>query len=336
MNAMNSIRDIKLIFLMSLVFVLSVFSLPKNGLAQEINDYSSDFTIEMTPNNPGPGEQVSAKIVSYQFDVERSDIKWTLNDKLIAQGSGEKAVSFVTPSFGGESRLMVEITTDTGIKTSKTKKFIGNDIDFLWEAHTSAPSGYKGKALPGYKSIIKISAVPHLFISGVSLPASSFIYDWSLNYKDLKDSSGIGRNYFLIKLSDFGDYAVGLKVSSRDKRVSFQKFLHLSAENSEPKVIFYKDDPLEGPFYGKSLRNSVNLSSKEITIRAEPFFFNNNQGDTSYQWKMNGENVNSGKKPNTLSLRAEKDSGKAEVGLEIKKTGEDFIQMAEEFLKVIF
>lgn len=333
---MNTVRDIKLIFLISFLLISSLFSLPKNGLAQEINDYSSDFTIEMIPNDPGPGEQVSAKIVSYQFDVERSVIKWMLNDKLIARGTGVKAVNFVAPSFGGESHLTVEIITDAGIKTSKTKKFIGDDIDFLWEAQTSAPAGYKGKTLPGYKSIIKISAVPHLFFSGAPLPVSSLIYDWSLNYTDLKDSSGPGRNSFLVKLSDFGDYTIGLKVSSRDRRASFQKFLHLSAENADPKVIFYKDDPLEGPFYGKSLRNSVNLSSKEISIRAEPYFFNNSQGDISYQWKMNGENIKSGKKPNTLSLRAEKDSGTAEVGLEIKKIGEDFTQMAEEFLKVIF
>ena len=323
-------------FLIISLLISFVFYLPKNGLAQEINDYSSDFSIEIIPNNPGPGEQVSAKIVSYQFDVDRSAIKWTLNDRLIAQGTGKKAVNFVAPSFGGESRLTIDITTDAGVKTSKTKKFTGNDIDFLWEAKTSAPAGYKGKTLPGYKSIIKISAIPHLFLSGNYLPASSVIYDWSLNYKDLNDPSGLGKNSFLVKLSDFGDYTVGLKVSSRDKRTSFQKFLHLSAENAEPKVVFYKDDPLEGPFYGKSWRNKVNLPSQEITIRAEPYFFNNEKGDVSYQWKMNEESVKPSKKPNTLSLRSEKNSGTAEIGLEIKKTGEDFTQMAEEFLKVIF
>ena len=37
------------VFLISLTLTLALFSLPKNGLAQEINDYSSDFTIELVP-----------------------------------------------------------------------------------------------------------------------------------------------------------------------------------------------------------------------------------------------------------------------------------------------
>ena len=59
---------------------------------------------------------------------------------------------FVLPNLGKESILTVNIVTNQGVKTSKTKKFSGSDIDFLWEANTSVPAGYKGKALAGEKS----------------------------------------------------------------------------------------------------------------------------------------------------------------------------------------
>jgi len=66
-------------FLIISLLISFVFCLPKNGLAQEINDYSSDFSIELVPDNPRPNQAVSAKIVSYQFDINRSDITWILN-----------------------------------------------------------------------------------------------------------------------------------------------------------------------------------------------------------------------------------------------------------------
>src|SRR3989338_6078507 len=120
-------------FLIISLLISFVFCLPKNGLAQEINDYSSDFSIELVPDNPRPNQAVSAKIVSYQFDINRSDITWILDGKTVASGTGEKTADFVLPSLGQESVLTVSIVTNEGVKTSKTKKFSGGDIDFLWK-----------------------------------------------------------------------------------------------------------------------------------------------------------------------------------------------------------
>ena len=78
------------VFLISLLLILSVFSLPKNGLAQEINEYNSEFTIELVPSDPKPNDLVFAKVVSYQFDINRSVITWILDGKIIAQGAGKK------------------------------------------------------------------------------------------------------------------------------------------------------------------------------------------------------------------------------------------------------
>src|SRR3989338_5770644 len=124
------------VFLIALLAVSAVFVFSKNGLAQEINDYSSDFSIELVPDNPRPGQAVSAKVVSYQFDINRSDITWILDGKTIVSGTGKKTDDFVLPSLGQESVLTVSIVTNEGVKTSKTKKFSGSDIDFLWEART--------------------------------------------------------------------------------------------------------------------------------------------------------------------------------------------------------
>ena len=324
------------VFLISLTLTLALFSLPKNGLAQEINDYSSDFTIELVPDNPRPNQAVSAKVISYQFDVNRSAITWILDGKTIASGTGEKTADFVLPPLGKESVLTVNIITNQGVKTSKIKKFSGSDIDFLWSANTSVPAGYRGKALAGRKAFIKITALPHLYLASGPVSRSNLVYDWTFNYKNLPDDSGADKNTLLIRLNDLGDYVIGVKVSTKDKRTSFQKFLHLSAEGVSPKAVFYKDDPLEGPFYGRALGNKISLETKDINIRAEPYFFNQENGKVAYKWSMNGKSVKLGKKPNTISLVSEESSGQARISFEMEKEVENSLQSAETATNIAF
>lgn len=324
------------VFLIIPLLISSLFSLPKNVLAQEINDYSSDFSIELVPDNPRPNQAVSAKIVSYQFDVNRSAITWTLDGKTIASGTGEKTADFVLPPLGKESILMVNIVTNQGVKTSKTRKFSGSDIDFLWSANTSVPAGYKGKALAGRKAFVKITALPHLYLASGAVSRSNLIYDWTFNYKNLPDDSGADKNTLLVRLNDLGDYVIGVKVSTKNQRASFQKFLHLSAEGVSPKAFFYADDPLEGPFYGKALGGKISLKAKDINIRAEPYFFNNENGKTAYRWSMNDKGVKSGKKPNTISLVAEESSGQARISFEMEKEVENSLQTVETSANIAF
>ena len=324
------------IFFISLLAVSAVFTFSKYGLAQEINDYSSDFTIELVPDNPRPDQAVSAKVISYQFDVDRSEINWILDGKTIAGGQGKKTADFVLPSLGKESILTVNIVTNQGVKTSKTKKFSGSDIDFLWQANTSVPAGYKGKALAGRKAFVKITALPSLYSASGAISRSNLVYDWTFNYKNLPDDSGAGKNTLLIRMNDMGDYVIGVKVSTKDKRTSFQKYLHLSAEGVSPKLVFYADNPLEGPFYGKALGNKITLKTKDINIRAEPYFFNQEDGKTTYRWSMNGKSVKSGKKPNTISLVSEENSGQAGINFEMEKEIENNLQSADGGVNIVF
>ncbi|MCK6462733.1 MAG: hypothetical protein L6Q29_02845 [Candidatus Pacebacteria bacterium] len=324
-------KKFAIIFFLMLSFVIS-----QNSFAQEINDYSSEFSIETIPGEPKPGERVSAKIVSYQFDPNRSDITWTLDGKIITRGMGVKTADFVLPSLGKESVLKVDIIANNGAKTSKTRKFSGSDIDFLWEAQTTVPAGYKGKALAGRGTVVKITALPHLFSAGSILPRNNLVYEWSLNYKNLPDSSGASKNTLAIRLNDLGDYVVGLKVSTQNKSSSFQKYLHLTAEGIAPKVSLYRDDPLEGPLYGKSLAREMELSGGEISLRAEPYFFNIESGASVFNWFMNGKAIKPAKKPNVVSLRAESGSGEATIKVVARKETPKSFQEAERVMNITF
>ena len=72
-----------------------------------------------------------------------------------------------------------------------------------------------------------------------------------------------------------------------------------------PKILFYEDQPLEGPQYQKELGESVSLEKPEFSLRAEPFFFSKRALPIlSYEWQMNNQKIETPQKPNLLNLTA--------------------------------
>ncbi|MEK7607901.1 MAG: hypothetical protein AAB484_03215 [Patescibacteria group bacterium] len=321
-------KYLKIILLTSLILFLV-----SQASAIEINTFDSEFSIEIIPNNPAPNEQIFAKTISYQFDIDRSNITWTLNGEIIAKGVGKKDASFLAPDFGKESRLVVSIITDKGISISKTLSFVGNDIDLLWEAETSVPAWYKSKALPAFKSLVKITAIPHLFSGGAEITPSGLVYEWSVNYEKIPDASGANKNSFAFQINDHEKIPIGLRVSNKNKSANLEKYMDVSTDRTRPKIIFYGDNPLEGPDFGNALEVETNLSSKEMAIRAEPYFFANPPvGGLSYSWTMNDQEINPDAFPNVLSLRTSGEPGSSIIGLKIRGA----FQSAEKFIKINF
>lgn len=331
----------KFVFLIAMLIFSGVLFLSENNFARaatakKVNQYDSDFSIEMIPEEPLPGQAISAKLISYQFDVDRSQIEWIFDGKTFNKGLGKKTANFILPSLGKESILTINVITPNGEDISKTKKFSGSDLDFLWQAGTSVPAGYKGKALAVKKAFVKITALPHLYTASALNSRSSLVYEWTLNYKNLPEDSGVDKNTFLLRLDDSGDYVIGVKVSTQDRKAVAQKFLHLSAESALEEAVLYKDDPMEGPFYGKSLSDEFAMKTKDINIRAEPYFFNQGNGETVYSWNMNGQPIKAGRKPNIISLVSGDGSGSAAINFKMEKDTANWLQSAESEVKIAF
>ena len=91
--------DKKIIFILAFLFIVMVTP-TKNASSIGMTIPSGDFEIRMTPEYPGANTNVEAKIVSFSFDVDSSNITWTLNGKIIEQGIGAKTVEFQTGATG--------------------------------------------------------------------------------------------------------------------------------------------------------------------------------------------------------------------------------------------
>ncbi len=316
-----------------LKFLFTAFFIIFLGLPSLSYSAGADFSITLIPQNPSPGSEATAKVSSLHFDINRASITWIVDGKVVSKGLGRDTIGLNAPSLGKKRTVSASVTTSDGDFGAKSIAIAGNDLDLLWESMTTTPFNYKGRSLPTVQSQVKVTAIPYLFKNGL-LSSSNLIYEWSLNFKKDINASGAGKNYFIFQAKDRDDYTVSLKVSNRGNDVVFEKGVTIPAGNIKPKILLYKDHPLEGPLYGEALKGSVNIGDNEISIRAEPFFFSKN--NISFNWEMNNKSIFPDEAPNILKLKApENGRGETSIGLDVRNNF-NVLQFANTALKVIF
>ncbi|MCR4283990.1 MAG: hypothetical protein NUV64_01560 [Parcubacteria group bacterium] len=320
-------RDFIFKFLITLIFIVFL------GLPNTSESAGADFSVTLIPQNPTPGSTVTAKLKSLHFDVDRASITWSVDGKVLSKGIGKDVINFSAPAFGKKSTVSASVTTVEGDFGSDSVVLVGNDLDLLWEAITTTPFSYKGRSLPSLQSQVKVTAIPYLFKNGSMLKSSDLIYEWSLNFKKDKSASGAGKDYFIFQTKDQDDYTISLKVSSRTNDIVFEKGIILPLGSMKPRILLYKDHPLEGPRYEEALKGSVEVDS-EISLRAEPFFFSRN--NISFDWKMNRNSILPDEAPNILKLKVpEGERGESSIALNVKNNF-NVLQFANTALKIIF
>ena len=295
-------------------------------------DAQKQFNISHFPKYPGPNEKISAEIISYAFDVDRSYITWTLNGEMISQGRGLKRIDFTNGNLGDSMSLYISVVTNDGLSVSQGIEFKVVDVDLLWEADSHTPIFYKGKAVPVSGSIVKITTIPQGFDSMKNL-----VYRWERDFVYDSRASGVDKNTYSIKFTDiFGGETIGVTVSDQQNRQIFQKSIKI--KRGEPEILFYEEDPLEGPLYQRTILGSLELAGQlEIVIRAEPYFFPNGDFfDLLRIWKMNNEKVEPFSNPNFIGLTVPEDiKGEALIELKVNNPN-SYFQTVDKKIKLLF
>lgn len=259
-----------------------------------------------TKDFPGPNEPYEAWVRSSAVDMNRASIAWTHNGKVVAEGLGVKSYTFKTGNVGRTETLSVTVSAN-GRVLEDSRTFHINDVDLLWQAFTTVPSWYKGKALTSSQSVITVTAFPALLRNGKKLPSAQLVYNWSLDDDFKPESSGSRRRNFSFP-ADFVpgiEQEITVKVSNINNTLQAQKTIVIPV--TQPKVLFYEEHPLEGTVMGTALTNFILPAGTENTFRAIPYFFT--QGaPLSYEWLIDGKPAREEGPPDILRLTAAIDS----------------------------
>lgn len=306
----------------------------------QVTNVPAPIQYVVSPDTPGPNTQVTIEAQGVGTYLGDSTITWTMDGKVALTGVGERDFTFTTGALGSQTRIHVVITSATQGTLTNDWVFIPSSVNMVWEADTSVPPLYKGKALYSGGSNLKVVAFPSIVVNGKALPVSSLSFQWTANDNPLPQRSGLGKN----SLTFTGDQlqageGVAVTVYYGASKVGYgQVFIPAST----PQILMYDKDPLRGIMLDSALPNALSLSAKEFTIQAMPYFFANqslHNGAATFAWTLNDEDTTG---PNAakgqLTLRQTgSGTGSAVIGVTVQNTDSSMlIQAAQAVIQIVF
>ena len=290
--------------------------LPVSVLAQA-ND---SFSITATPEYPKEYTQTTISIESFSTDLDRSKTTWKENGVVVAQEVGLKTKTFTAPGNGTSKTVSVEVTTPAGYKLNSQYTLTPQAIDLLWEAPDSyIPPFYRGKALAGEQSIVRVVAIPNFTKKGVLQDRDQTVYNWTKNNTQPEGVSGYGKSSFTFRLDPLkSSENIKLNVGTLNGDTQVEEKLNIRPVPT--RVIFYETSPLLGTIFGQAFTTGLNLITNEITLVAEPYFFSGAsdiRGNNSFVWNVGGGSVKNGSDPMRITLKKPGTPGKTDIAIKI-------------------
>ncbi|MFA6586128.1 MAG: hypothetical protein WCS86_03130 [Candidatus Paceibacterota bacterium] len=271
---------------------------------------NTDIILSISPEYPTPNQNVTATLGSHTVDLDKANITWSAGNQQMNSGIGKKSFSFKMENLGTPLTLSATIDTIDGQSLSKTMTITGADVDILWEAYDAyTPPFYKGKALAPSQGMFKIVAIPNLINQSGKVNINNLSYAWMKDGKVQSDSSGWGKNSFIFQNSYLDKNNV-IKVTASDITGGINASRKITILTSNPKILFYKNDPTLGIRWEESLKDGFTIDTNGETIVAEPYFFspkNINSSNLTFDWSLNGGGIQTPDPKNVLSIKP--DSG---------------------------
>ncbi len=258
------------------------------------------ISIKTTPATPGPNEPVTITLKSFSTDLSASKITWYVDKILIKEGVGETTFTANTGDTGESIAIDVVILTNRGEEIKKHIALAPMEVDVLWEAQTYTPPFYKGKALPSYQSIVKMSAIPRH--NATSSNPLAFAYKWTFD-RTSGAGEGFGKSSTLVRAT-WPDSAinVGVEVSVPGTDVVGAK--EISISSVDPIINFYQNMPLLGTYFDQVMLSASTIGG-QLSLRAVPYFFstdNLKNNELVYELKIGNTRTPIGLNPMAITI----------------------------------
>jgi hypothetical protein len=281
--------------------------------------FTSDIALELSPENPGPGETVTIAARSLLLDLDALTLAWFKDGKALEQGAGRTSISLTAPPLGNSTEISL-LVLENGTERARDNAIIRPvEIDLLWEADSFTPPFFRGRSLPSAGTQFRFEAQPHFIrADGSRVSNADIIFTWRRNGYVIQNVSGRGAARAVIDAPAlFGANTISLEARSADGMFRGEESANLPAR--EPELILYEDHPLFGVMYHRALSSDVSLPGEEISLVAVPYFAEAAHSYDSallWEWKVNGNNIeNDPDRPNEITIDARGSSGIARIDL---------------------
>jgi len=262
---------------------------PNTGLPQGI---SEDLNITITPEIPDPREPISIFVESFSTNLQTSTITWSEDGKIIKSDFNETTFQTIAPEVGQKKVITMTIEKSNGSIIEKIITFAPAEVDLVYEAQTYTPPFYKGGALFTSQSTLNLVAIPRFISEQKTLiNPQNLVYRWKVDNRNVPSASGVGKNKFTYEgVLIQRPTNISVEVTSLDDLFQAKDSVEMTLQN--PEVVVYENNPVHGVIFEKAIEGVFNMDREEISLVAQPFFFNSRDVDgflTQYYWYTNSK-----------------------------------------------
>lgn len=285
------------------------------------------ISLEIAPSNPAPFENVTFNLKSFAVNLDTVQIGWFVDGKAAISGIGKKSFSVTAKAAGIETKVEARIMLPDG-EIDKSITILPGVMVLLWQATDSyVPPFYKGKALAGPASSIKVVALPEAKIRGAQVSAKNMTYSWKKDFSNDQDASGYGKNSYAF-LNDYLDGLNSVEVTAQTTDGRYSAHSSISIRSTDPKIVFYKRDLKLGTLWENAVLDNYTLGGSEEIIVAAPYHISPSdirKPELIFRWFINNTLANTGINRNYIPLKVEGEAtGTSRLRLEIENNDKIF------------
>jgi hypothetical protein len=280
-----------------------------------------DILVEVSPKFPEPLSRVKVSAKTFTFDLNRASVRWLLNGRTLAEGTGIKEVSFDIGPIGSVSNLQIIASPQEGGLVEKSIQIRPQAIDLLVESSSFAPFWYKGARLVTPLSEVKVVAIPNFIFQNSALDPKDLIYEWKINNAVRGDLSGTGKQSISFRAPGTSRSTTNISLNVSSQGGTLASGAETSIVTRNPELLFYERRPLEGLISSEAISQRIIKSGSEIETEAIPFFMNfRTFSELSFNWTFAGNRIEADPKdPNAFLVKSEEGTaGQALLSLVVR------------------
>lgn len=313
------------------LLILSIFIAgPVSAQSNLSNINPTEITIDLSPEFPKPGEQVTATLNDYSGGAYGSSVNWIFDGQEITEAKNQRQTTFTAGANGVTQTIEVVLQKTNGsnevIETSIKPIY----LDIIIEPQTRVPDFYLGRALPSIGSTVNATAL----ISGEGFRNPDLIYTWKVDNKVIEGGALRARNKISFTVPRGSNYTLMLEVTDLTGKIIAKRAILLPSV--KPEILFYENNSLFG-ISTKAISKSFPIVGQSVEIKAEPYYLDSNiyNSPSYHQWKIDGvvnTNINN---PYVVTLQKISDFGSSNLDFEVRDT-KQVLQGAEASLQINF
>ncbi len=290
-------------------FIFCLFILANPAQAQLKNNAS----IELSPEYPQPGEEVTASLNDFRSSTNNSNLTWTLNGETVPSAVNSRSVLFTAGADGVTDVLSIIIDSPLGRSETINRNVNPVYVDVIIEPQTHVPNFYQGRSLPSIGSIVNATAV----VSGHN--PSDLVYKWQVGSEVLAGGAVRGINQVSFTTPMGFNYVLNLQVSSATGGIISKRSVFLPSVY--PRLFFYEKHTLSG-IRPIAIDREFTLIENSTSIIASPYYLDSrtfNDPDIS-EWEIDNNLVNSGNNPYEATIRRNSERGRSSLKFHVRDT----------------